>query len=147
MRPKLATSTTTAKSTVPTLSPLAPRRTRTKETPATGSAAIRRWGRSWTEFPRSSATGCSSAPVSLRVAPRDAGRLLCLIVPIKTRRNQTVWSYGGSAVRMLSAGKERQMNMCEFCFVVWRYKNIPGQTLLIHRHLTFIEKRKGFHLL
>lgn len=34
-----------------------------------------------------------------------AGRQLCLIAHIKIRRNPTVWSYGGSAARTLSAGE------------------------------------------
>lgn len=104
-QPKLATSTAAARGSArPTLLPAA-RRTPTKAIHAARSAATKHWGCSWTACPRSSAIGCSSAPVRARVVQSDAGRQSFLIAPTKTRRNPTVWSYERSAVRTLSAGE------------------------------------------
>lgn len=104
MRPKPATSTAAARGSAPPTSLPAARRTPTRVKPAARSAATKRLGCSWIACPLSSATGCSSAPARVKVAQNDAGRRLCLIAPIKIRRSPTVWSYGRSAARTLSAG-------------------------------------------
>ena len=104
MRPKPATSTEAARGSAPPTSLPAARRTPTRVKPAARSAATKRLGCSWTACPLSSATGCSSAPARVKVVQSDAGRRLCLIAPIKIRRSPTVWSYGRSAARILSAG-------------------------------------------